>query len=131
VNLSAFRNAVGDALDSIPDVTAGDWTVLREPTDAVQPPAFVLVWGPDPWGEPDTSCTDDVQLSVLVVAGRLTIEGNYPIIESMIGAASVALMAARLRPYKWTPPGPFEIGQITYLAARQLIRRPIDHTGGS
>jgi hypothetical protein len=126
MNQTALREAVAAALGDIPEVVAGDWTVLAVPVDALEPPAFMLRWGPDPWREPQAFCTDLARLEVICVADRLTPEANYPILEQMTDAAHVALSAVQLRPNRLAPPGPFEIAQVTYLAARWQIVRPID-----
>jgi hypothetical protein len=126
VTLAELRAAVADALATIPECAAGDWPIHDTPFDAFAPPAFVLVWGPAPWLEPGTYCTDTAQLQVVAVAARLTPDATYPILESMVHAAAPALMAARLRPFGVLPPGPFELASITYLAARIQIRHPVE-----
>ena len=126
MNLTDYRVAVQDALAVIPEVVAGDWVVLDGPYDSIQPPAFLCVWGPEPWREPWTACTDLVSLQVVAVAARLTPEATYPVLETMVDAAYGALVAAKLRPAHGTAPGPFESAQITYLAARIHIARPVD-----
>lgn len=125
-----LRAAVVAALGVIPEVAAGDWTVLESPYDAVAPPVFVVAWGPDQWRTVATTCTDDAQLQVMAVSARLTPEATYPILEGMVEQANGVLTTARLRPYMTGAPGPLELGQITYLAARMLLRRPVD-TGGN
>jgi hypothetical protein len=127
--LTDLREQVAAALAVIPEVAAGDWTVLPSPVDAVEPPAYVVQWGPDPWRTVDTMCTDTAQLEVIAVAARLEPEANYPILEAMVDAATAALMTARLRPKQTLAPGPFEVAQITYLAARLQLRQPVV-TGG-
>ena len=126
MNLSGFKTAVVDALDAIPEVEAGDWVVHRDSTDAVQPPCFVLDWGPDPSRRIESNCTDAAQLEVVAVAGRLTPEGAYPILEAMWDAACTALAAARLRSYQSTGPGPLEVARVMYLSVRIQLRRPIE-----
>lgn len=130
MNLGGLRTAVAAALATIPDVEAGGWTVLDVPVDAIEPPAYVLQWGPDPWRYVDTVCTDTAQLEVIAVAARLTPEANYPTLEAMVDQATAALVTARLRPYQTLAPGPLEVAQITYLTARIQIRHPVD-TGGT
>jgi hypothetical protein len=125
MNLGDLRAAVADALAGIADVSVDDWTVHPEPVDAIEPPAFMLLWGPDPWRYTDTTCTDTAQLEVVCVAHRLEPEANYVVLEEMVDSAIAALTQARLRPYQTLAPGPFEIAQITYLAARLQIRRPV------
>jgi hypothetical protein len=131
VNLGELRAAVTAALSGIPDVTAGDWTVFDAPVDAVEPPCYMVRWGPDPWRTVESVCTDLAQLEVIAVAARLTPEANYPTLEALVDGAVTALAQARLRPYQTLSPGPFEIAQITYLAARIQLRRPVTTTGGT
>jgi hypothetical protein len=125
MDLGELRAAVASALGGIAEVGVDDWTVLDAPVDAVEPPVFMLIWGPDPWRYIDTNCTDTAQLEVVCVAARLEPEANYPTLEAMVDSAIAALTQARLRPYQTLAPGPFEIAQITYLAARLQIRRPV------
>lgn len=129
MTLAELRAAVADALATIPECAAGDWLVHDTPYDAFAPPAFVLVWGPAPWLEPASFCTDTAQLQVVAVSARLTPDATYPIVESMVAAACPALMAARLRPFWVLPPGPFELASVTYLAARIQIRQPVAMEG--
>lgn len=123
--LTDLRTGVAAALAPIPEVVVGDWQVVAEPVDMVEPPAYLVVWGPDPWGTPLTMCYDNAQLEVVCVSARLTPEATYPIVEAMVDAARVALAAAQFRPYGWLAPAPFEIGQVTYLAARLQLRQPV------
>lgn len=123
--LTVFREAVATALAVIPEVVAGDWQVLPVAVDMLEPPAFMVVHGPDPWGTVATVCADTVTLEVVVVADRLTPDANYPVIEAMVDQARIALAAGQLRPFQWLASGPFEIGQVTYLAARLQIRQPV------
>ena len=122
MNLTGLRLAVGDAITGLDD----DWTVLLEPVDAVQPPCFMLSWGPNPTRLIESVCADQAQLEIITIAGRLTTEGVLPVWEAMTDAACSALAAARLRAYQTIGPAPSEHGQITYLAGRIQIRRPID-----
>jgi len=116
---------VVDALKGIPEVGAGDWAVLPTPTDAVAPPCFVIQWGPDPWRLAFSACADTAQLQVVCIAGRLTPEGAYPLLERMVDSAVAYLGAARLRPAQVLQPGPLEVGNITYLASRVQLARPV------
>ena len=102
-----------------------DWAVLPEPVDAVAPPCYMIQAGPDPAGTRRTFCAYDAQLEILVIPGRLTTEGAYPLHETMLDAAVAALETAGLAPYGWLGPGPLEIAQITYLTARVQLRQPI------
>lgn len=123
--LTMLRESIAAALETIPEVAAGDWVVLPVPVDNLEPPAYLVIWGPDPWRTVGTICGDTAQAEVVAVAARLTPEANYPVIEAMVDAAHTALYTARLRPYQTLVPGPFEIAQVTYLAARLQIRRPV------
>ena len=123
--LTGLRADTAAALAVIPEVVAGDWQVHADPVDLLEPPAYMVVWGPDPWGVPHTVCHDTAQLEVVCVSARLTPDATYGVVEAMVDAARAALTAARLRPYAWLGPAPFEIGQVTYLAARLQIRQPV------
>ena len=126
MNLTGLREAAAAALAAIDEVAAGDWVVLAESTDAVQPPCFVLEWGPDPSRTPASFCSDNAQLEVIAVGGRLTPEGAVLTVESMWDAAVAALCDANLRPYESLGPGPHEVGKVAYLAVRIHLRQPVD-----
>ena len=67
------------------------------------------------------------KLEVLaVVAERFTTEGTYPILERLVDTAAGALAVVRLRPAQVMRPGPFEIGNVVYLAARIQLRQPVE-----
>ena len=123
--VGSVRDRIAAALAAIPQVTAGDWTVLAAATDTVEPPAYVIVDGPDPGGTRQTFCTYQVQFEVLCVAHRLEPEANVLVVDDMIEAAVVALEAAGLAPYQWLVAAPLELAQITYLAARLQLRQPV------
>lgn len=123
--LTDLRTAVASAITNLDP----DWPVLAEPTDAVAPPCFMLAWGPDPTLLEQTMCADIAQLEVIVIAGRLTTEGAYPIFEAMCDAARSALAVARLRSAQTIGPRAEEFGQVTYLAGRIQIRRPVQLEG--
>lgn len=125
MNLGALRTDIGDALGGLD----ADWIVHDAPVDALSPPAFVLVWS-DPWLLPLTSCYARAALDVLVVSARMEPEANYSTLESMVAAATVALTDAGYPPLQTGAPGPLDVAQITYLAARMLIRHPVT-LGGS
>ncbi len=123
--LGDLRARVAGVLVTLDD----DWMVLDTPTDAVAPPCFMLDWGPDPGGLRRAFCAYDAQLEVLVIPGRLTTEGAYPLFESMLEAALAALEAAGLPASQWLGPGPLEIAQITYLCCRLQLRQPVPMGG--
>ena len=123
---TALRLQVEAALAVVPEVAAGDWSIANTALDAVQPPVFILEWGPDPWRQIKTMCVDDLQMEVIAVSARLNPEGNMPLLEAMVDGAIAALYAARLRPYQTLGPGPLEVGNIQYLAARVQLRRPVE-----
>lgn len=129
MDLAGLRAAVAQTLGGIPQVAAGDWTVLASPPDAVEPPVFVLVWGPDPMLSVQSACTDTAQLEVIAVAARVEVTGTYPLLEAMVTAAVAALVSARFRPWQTLSPAQFEIAQINYLASRLQLRYPVT-TGG-
>ena len=126
MNLTALREAVAAALEPIPEVAAGDWAILPTAYDAVQPPCYLLDWGPDPWRQTATTCADTAQLEVVVVAARLTPEANVPTLEAMVDAACNALAVARMRSPITLGPEAIELGNITYLGARVQVRQPVE-----
>ena len=134
MTLGELRAAVAAALEDV-TVDGDPVDVFDTPYDAVTPPALMVLWGPDPWLTVETSsgfgtfCTYAAALEVICVADRLTPEGNYPVLEQLVDGALTALGAARFRPVQALAPGPFEIAQVTYLAARLHIRQPVV-TGG-
>lgn len=120
MNLRGYRDAVAAALDDLDD----NWTVLPGPVDALDPPAFLLVWGPDPYREPLTVCTDTASLQVVVVSGRF-VPDAADLCDDMVDAAYAALTAAGFRPVSGLAPAAFDIGNRTYLAARIQLSRPV------
>ena len=133
MTLAELRAAVAAALETI--LIDGDPAdVFDVPYDAVTPPAYMLTWGPDPWLTVETGsgfgtfCTYAAALEVVCVADRLTVEANYPALEDLVARAATALSAAHLRPVQALAPAGFEIGQVTYLAARLQLRQPVDTT---
>ena len=124
--MTNLRLAAATALEHVAEVAAGEWALHAAPVDAVAPPAFILQWGPDPWRTNLAVCFDPAQLEVVVIADRLTVEGTYPIIERMVDAAADALAVDRLRPASVLRPGPFEVGNVTYFAARIQLRQPVE-----
>jgi len=129
VNLAGLRAAVNTALAGLPDVASGVWALLPTPVDAVEPPAFVIVWGPDPMLAIQTVCADLAQIEVVAIAARLEPEANYPVLEDMIEQAIGALAPAGLRPWQTLAPAPFQIAQMDFLASRIQIRLPVTAGG--
>lgn len=129
MNLGELRTLAADTLDGLNP----DWTVHPGPVDAVQPPAFMLVWADraEPWLTPATWCQSYAQLDVIVVAGRLEPESNFATLEAMVAEGWVALTAAGVTVAATTAPAGFEVGQITYLASRILVRQTVDIPGGT
>jgi hypothetical protein len=121
VTPTELRQAVATALSGLDP----DWTVWPSPVDSLQPPGFILVWG-DPWLVPVAMCNDTAQLEVVAVAARMEPEANYETLEALVSAANVALEAAGYRPAQVNRPGPFDVAKVTYLAARIIIRRPVE-----
>lgn len=87
----------------------------------------MLVWA-EPWLTPATACTSYARLDVICVAARLEPEANYPTLEALAAAANTALETAGFRAAQTSAPGPFEIAQVTYLAARVQVRQPVSLT---
>ena len=125
MNLDGFHAAVAAALEGLDP----EWVVHPDPVDNLQPPCF-LVQAAFDWFNEQTPCTDMAEVEVIVVGGRLTPEGGYPLIRAMTDTARNALAAAGLRPYRGTRPEAFPIAQVTYLAAHLFIRRPVELTVG-
>jgi hypothetical protein len=120
VNLDELHAAVTAALvDVDPDMA------VLTPVDALEPPAFIVQAGRDPWLSIRTVGADVAEVEVVAVQARLTPEANYPALLAMVDQAADALAAAALRPYEALRPAPFEIGGVTYLAARLEIRQPV------
>jgi len=129
VNLTDLFAAIGAALKQITEVISGDWQVFIGPVDAVSPPAFVIVGGPDPMLTESSFCTDAAHVQAVAIAARLDVEGTYPILLAMVDAGNDALAAAGLRPFQTLAPAPFEMAQLQYLAARLQVRQPVARGG--
>jgi len=125
VNQSDLATAVFEALAAIDQVAAGDWGCFPGPVDGVEPPAYVVVWGPDPMRTVESMCTDTAQIQAVAIGARLDIQGTYPVMAEMADAAVAALTAVSLRPYQSLAPAPFEMANLNYLAARVLVRQSI------
>lgn len=120
MNVGELFAAVTDALVAVNP----EWPVF-DPVDALEPPAFVVQAGRDPWLSIASMAADTAEIEVVAVQARLTPEANYPVLIGMIDTAADALAAADLRAYEMLRPAPFEIGGITYLAGRLEIRQPV------
>jgi len=120
VNLTAYREAVADALTDLSD----DWTVLAGPVDALAPPCFMIQWGPDPWRVPQGACFDACTLEVWVVVGRHQ-PAELDTLEAMVDAAAAALQTAGFRHQTMLAPAPLDIGKHVRIAARIQITQPV------
>jgi hypothetical protein len=118
---AVFRNRVATALGGLAD----DWEVHPVPVDAITPPAFVLVWG-DPWTTPATHCHDLALMEIVCIAARIDVEPGYETLETMVATAKAALNRAGLAQADTTAPRPFEVGGLTYLAARIQVRNTVN-----
>ena len=129
MNQSDVAQAVFDALNKIAQVAMGDWAAFPGPVEGLEPPAYVVLWGPDPMRTIESMCSDQVQIQVVAVGARLDIQGTYPVMAVMADAAVAALAGAGLRPYQSLAPAPFEMANLNYLAARILIRQSVSVGG--
>jgi hypothetical protein len=120
MKLGDYRAAVAAALEGLDD----DWTVIDGPTDAVDPPCYMLQWGPDPWREPQGACFDATNLTVYVVVGRHQ-PAQLDLCEFMVDRAAVALLAAGLRHVLMLAPAPLDIGGHTRIVARIQLTQPV------
>lgn len=101
-----------------------DWSVSDGPVDSVTPPAFVLSWS-DPWLLPLAVCSWRASLDVIAVSARIEPLPGLEILEALIGAALPALAGASVGFVQVGAPRPFEIGGLTYQAARITVSSPI------
>jgi hypothetical protein len=121
MNLRDYRDQVAAALETIGD----DWAVHHGPEDALQPPAFMLREGPDPWLTQAGACFDTAALEVIAIAPRFDVRETADMLDDMVSAAAGALSDAGFRPYEWTAPAAFEVGGIVYVAAVARINQPV------
>lgn len=123
--LADYRTTVAGALELLDP----EWSVHRAPVDALEPPAFMLRWGdggPDStWLVRSTHCVHGARLDVVCVAARIDPEPGIETIELMVERAVVALDAVRVPVVDVRGPGPFEIGGLTYQAARLVVASPV------
>jgi len=105
--------------------TNGDtWNVQEVPEDSVTPPAYVLVWG-DPWIEPATHCTVTARLEIVAVAHRVGDEPGVIPVEDLVEHAIGVLRAAKLPAVRTGRPGPYQVGAVSYYAARLTLTQPV------
>lgn len=104
------------AVERIEPVAYGTWSVHSRPVDAATPPAFVIVWSDDPEQiTRQTACTYAVLVDVLVIAGRVDVTETIDTVDAMTEALlAVAPFALR----RAGAPGPFDLGNVRYLARR-------------
>lgn len=112
-----FRNRVALTLSALDP----DWEVHAQPVDQVTAPAFMLEWA-DPWNVPATHCTELSSLDVLCIAPRIDVEPGYETLERMVEAALIAFGHDGFPHGETSAPRPFEVGGLTYLAARIQVR---------
>ena len=119
--LADFRISV--AADLAPGPT-DDWNVQDGPVDAIEPPAYLLVWS-DPWLVPATHCYQTARLDVVAVAARVDVEGGHDQLERLVEYAYFVLDGTGAPVLATSRPGPFDIGGVTYLAARLTVTHPV------
>lgn len=121
MNLREYRDAVAAALEQIGE----EWSVHHGPHDAIQPPAFMLRWGPDPWREPAGVCADMARLEVVCMQPRLDVHQTADLLDDMVDAAAAALLDGGFRAVEWVAPHASSIGKITYIAAIARLVQPV------
>lgn len=119
--LAALRTSVATALAP---TASDDWNTQAQPVDAVEPPAYLLVWS-DPWLVPATHCHQIARLDVVVVAARVDVEGGHAILEQLVEHAYAALGAFGMPPVNTARAGPFDVGGVAYLATRLTLSVPV------
>jgi hypothetical protein len=119
--LAALRSTVAAALAPS---AADDWNTQPGPVDAIEPPAYLLMWS-DPWLVPATHCTQTARLEVIVVAARVDVDGGHGILEDLVEHAYGALTTIRMPPVTTARPAPFDVGGVAYLATRLTLSVPV------
>jgi hypothetical protein len=123
VNLLDARAKLAAALAPIEDT---DPTVLVDLVDALEPPALMLGWG-EPWLQPQTSCLRTGRLVITAVAGRLVPGAGIETLEQLVDY-TLGTLAADDGPWPLdsvSGPRVFTLSNINYLAARIVLRVPI------
>jgi len=127
--LTDVRGAAAAALaPSAPE----DPDVLVDVVDSLTPPCLMLLWA-DPWlnkktaGGMGASGYWDAWLEVLCIAGRLVPGDGMSKLEELVAYTVGRLQADA---YTWPPetfysPRRFDIGGITYLGARIVLKVPV------
>jgi len=123
VNLLDARSKLAAALAPIDD---DDPDVLVDLVDSIEPPALMLGWG-EPWLTPDTACLRTGRLVVTCVAGRLMPGEGVAMLEQLVEYVLGRLVADGGAWPLDSVSGPrvFTIANVSYLAARVVLRVPI------
>jgi hypothetical protein len=123
MNLLDARSKLAATLAPLDD---DDPVVLVDLVDAINPPALMLGWG-EPWLEPRTSCLWQGRLVVTCVASRLMPGAGVATLEELI---DYTLGRLNTDTGAWPldnvgGPRVFNVANINYLAARIVLRVPI------
>jgi len=123
MNLLDARVKLAAALAPIAD---DDPTVLSNLVDALEPPALMLGWG-EPWLTADTACLSTGRLVVTAVAARLVPGAGVETLERLVDYTLGRLAADGGAWPLDSVSGPrlFTVAKIDYLAARIILRVPI------
>jgi hypothetical protein len=124
VNLLDARAKLAAALAPM-DVNDPD--VLVDLVDSINPPALMLGWG-EPWLTPDTACLRTGRLVTTCVASRLVPGAGIAELEELVDY-TLGRLLADLDPWPLdsvSGPRAFTIGNVNYLAARIVLRVPIN-----
>jgi len=123
MNLVDARAKLGAALAPLDD---DDPMILVDLVDSLEPPALMLGWG-EPWLTPDTACLRTGRLVVTAVGGRLVPGAGIEQLETLVNYTLDRLSADVGAWPLDTVTGPrvFAIGGVQYLAARIVLRVPI------
>lgn len=124
--LGDLRAQVAGALAPLSE----DWQVHAGPVDAIEPPAFIVVWA-DPMLTPATACNYAARLQIICAAARMDPLPGYEQIEAMLEAALPALAAAGLPIVQAGGSFPYEHGGLQYQAVRITLAHPVTLNGGT
>lgn len=123
MNLLDARAKLAAVLAPVDD---DDPVVLVDLVDALQPPALMLGWG-EPWLTPQTACLRTGRLVISAVASRLVPGSGIETLEQLVESTLDRLKADGGAWPLDSVSGPrvFTIANINYLAARIVLRVPI------
>lgn len=126
MTLTELRVLIADKLTGLDP----EWVVIPGPSDVITPPAYLLDWGDvlgGIWLLPNTFCTMNAQMEVVIIAERLEPTPGFETLEAMVAAAATALSSCGV--VQVLSPAPFVVGGVQHLAARLLLRQTVDIPG--